>query len=271
MVTTTMGSHWTRKQWGYGHARKTHFGERFLSPSPTSKRITGMTRSRNLAFLVTSRHLDWHQERWEAGEPQKCAGAATASHPLRPPSVAAVHFHLPNLLLQVLRTHHSRVTQWNSGKRSFVKLTQSKATHLQMLKIPWDDIMTEGRGGRSPGERQWKCMALCPGECELLWLFWWGWKGPCYGSTVTLDASVYGVDAVLVMGATTYFSVWWFPVISDLLASYRDSTAEPNGDIIEATTPVSFPSLRVVLISAISPSWWPTSGLLFCLERGGAV
>ena len=78
-------------------------------------------------------------------------------------------------------------------------------------------------------------------------------------------------DAVLVMGATTYLSLWCFPIISDLLGSYRGSTAEPNGDIIGATTPLSFPSLRVVLISAISPSMWPTSGLLFCLERGGAI
>ena len=96
IVTTTMGSHWTRKRRGYAHAMKTCFGERFLSPSPTSKRITGTTRSRNLAFLVTSQHLEWRQERWEAEEPQQCSGAATTSHPPHPPSMAAVHFHLPN-------------------------------------------------------------------------------------------------------------------------------------------------------------------------------
>ena len=107
IVTTTMGSHWTRKRQGYAHAMKTCFGERFLSPSPTSKRITGTTRSGNLAFLVTSQHLEWRQERWEAEEPQQRSGATTTSHPPHPPSMAAVHFHLPNLLLQVLRrTHH---------------------------------------------------------------------------------------------------------------------------------------------------------------------
>lgn len=73
-------------------------------------------------------------------------------------------------------------------------------------------------------------------------------------------------DAVLVMGGYHVYES-----ISDLLGSHRGSTAELNGDIIEATNPVSFPSLRVVLISAISPSMWPISGLQFCLERGGAV
>lgn len=111
-IVTTTGSHWARKRRGYGHAMKTRCGEHFLSPSPASKRITGTTRSRSLAFLVTSWHLEWHQERWEAEEPQQCSGAATSSHPPHPPSMAAVHFHLPNLPLQVLRrTHHPRGTQ----------------------------------------------------------------------------------------------------------------------------------------------------------------
>lgn len=137
---------------GYGHAMKTRCGEHFLSPSPASKRITGTTRSRSLAFLVTSWHLEWHQE---AGR-----GAAAMFRGCLISSPAPT-FHgccsLPTFQISLSSpekdTHTPRYTVkfWESVV--FVKLTQSK-TNPSRCSDPLGRHCDREQRVKSPGVHQ---------------------------------------------------------------------------------------------------------------------